>query len=75
MRPGAWRLLLVRSSGLILANILRSSDWKSLACNLELLLDGNSRLVMKCFLVSVENCEIRFLVHYADKEYLFHRRC
>lgn len=50
MRPDAWRLLLVRSSGLILANILKSSDWKSLACNLELLLDGNSGLVMKCFL-------------------------
>jgi hypothetical protein len=50
MRPDVWRLLLVSLSGLILANILKSSDWKSLACNIELFLDGNSRLVMKCFL-------------------------
>lgn len=49
MRPDVWRLLLVSLSGLILANVLKSSG-KSLACNLELLLDGNSRLVMKYFL-------------------------
>jgi hypothetical protein len=50
MRPDVWRLLLLSLSGLILANVLKSSDWKSLALNIELFLDGHSRLVMKCFL-------------------------
>jgi hypothetical protein len=40
---------LVSLSGLILANVLKNSDWKSLACNIELFLDENSRLVMKCY--------------------------
>jgi hypothetical protein len=41
---------LVSLSGLMLDNVLKSVDRKSLACNIELFLDGNSRLVMKCFL-------------------------
>jgi hypothetical protein len=40
---------LVSLSGLILANVLKNSDWKSLACNIELFLDENSKLVMKCY--------------------------